>query len=417
MARRESSPPPTRASIRSSMAPSSMPNGAQAMKAHGTYFSATLMAFSGVQAMMGSGKLPPESEAKAQQTFAVWGKGLNLAYRSGVKIALGTDSAVAPHNQANKELELMVTKGGMTSARCADRRDQGRAGPSRHLKRDRDARSGQVGRPDCSRWRPVGRSGRSAARRLCHGRRQAYPDEGLTEHAFVTAGAEPRSSPPPLLLPIRRLRPAMLRPPKRKKKPRSRIRTLPPQASRKTPSRRSARSRCGAGRSSYTVTPGHLTIRDDDGAPKASMFYVAYTVDNGRGRRSASDLPVQRRAGFVDHVAAHGQLRADQGATPRFPRRFAGPRSATAPNPDTLLDVSDLVFIDAPTTGLSRPLGKAESKDFFGVDKDLDAFGRTIQRYLTKYGRWNSPKFVIGESYGTTRAAGLSTRWPTTASS
>jgi len=88
--------------------------GAQAMKAHGTYFSATLMAFSGVQALMGSGKLPPESEAKAEQTFAVWGKGLNLAYRSGVKIALGTDSAVAPHNQANKELELMVTKGGMT---------------------------------------------------------------------------------------------------------------------------------------------------------------------------------------------------------------------------------------------------------------------------------------------------------------
>lgn len=88
--------------------------GAQAMKAHGTYFSATLMAFSGVQALMGSGKLPPESEAKARQTFAVWGKGLNLAYRSGVKIALGTDSAVAPHNQANKELELMVTKGGMT---------------------------------------------------------------------------------------------------------------------------------------------------------------------------------------------------------------------------------------------------------------------------------------------------------------
>ena len=88
--------------------------GAQAMKAHGTYFSATLMAFSGVQALMGSGKLPPESEAKARQTFAVWGKGLNLAYRSGVKIALGTDSAVAPHNQANKELELMVAKGGMT---------------------------------------------------------------------------------------------------------------------------------------------------------------------------------------------------------------------------------------------------------------------------------------------------------------
>jgi len=88
--------------------------GAKAMKAHGTYYSGTLMAFSGVQAVMGSGKLTPEMEAKARQTFAVWGQGLNLAYRSGVKIALGTDSAVAPHKDANKELALMVTKGGMT---------------------------------------------------------------------------------------------------------------------------------------------------------------------------------------------------------------------------------------------------------------------------------------------------------------
>ncbi|WP_028968731.1 metal-dependent hydrolase family protein [Sphingomonas sp. URHD0057] len=88
--------------------------GARSMKAHGSYYSATLMAFSGVQRIMGTGKLTPAMEAKAATTFAVWGKGLNLAYRTGVKIALGTDSAVAPHNQANKELELMVTKGGMT---------------------------------------------------------------------------------------------------------------------------------------------------------------------------------------------------------------------------------------------------------------------------------------------------------------
>jgi imidazolonepropionase-like amidohydrolase len=88
--------------------------GAKAMKTRGTYYSATLMAFSGVQSIMGSGKLTPEMEAKAQQTFDVWGKGLNLAYRTGVKIALGTDSAVAPHDQASKELALMVTKGGMS---------------------------------------------------------------------------------------------------------------------------------------------------------------------------------------------------------------------------------------------------------------------------------------------------------------
>lgn len=88
--------------------------GAQAMKAHGTYYSATLMAFSGVQSIMGSGKLTPAMEAKARQTFAVWGKGLNLAYRTGVKIALGTDSAVAPHRDSGKELALMVEKGGMS---------------------------------------------------------------------------------------------------------------------------------------------------------------------------------------------------------------------------------------------------------------------------------------------------------------
>jgi imidazolonepropionase-like amidohydrolase len=88
--------------------------GVKDMKSRGTYYVATLMAFSGVQGLLGTGKLAPASEAKAQQTFAVWGKGLNLAYRNGVHIALGTDSAVAPHRDANKELALMVTKGGMS---------------------------------------------------------------------------------------------------------------------------------------------------------------------------------------------------------------------------------------------------------------------------------------------------------------
>ena len=88
--------------------------GAKAMKANGTYYDATLLAFSGVERLLGSGKLTPVMEAKTRATLGVWGKGLNLAYRNGVKIALGTDSAVAPHSEANKELELMVTKGGMS---------------------------------------------------------------------------------------------------------------------------------------------------------------------------------------------------------------------------------------------------------------------------------------------------------------
>jgi imidazolonepropionase-like amidohydrolase len=88
--------------------------GARDMKSRGTYYVATLMAFSGVANALGKGIMAPSSEAKARQTLGAWGKGLNLAYRNGVKIARGTDSAVAPHTQANHELELMVAKGGMT---------------------------------------------------------------------------------------------------------------------------------------------------------------------------------------------------------------------------------------------------------------------------------------------------------------
>jgi imidazolonepropionase-like amidohydrolase len=88
--------------------------GVKAMKERGTYYSATLMAFGGVQAALGKGLITANSEAKARQALAVWGQGLNRAYKGGVKIALGTDSAVTPHGQAAQELGLMVSKGGMT---------------------------------------------------------------------------------------------------------------------------------------------------------------------------------------------------------------------------------------------------------------------------------------------------------------
>src|SRR3569833_2645586 len=67
-----------------------------------------------------------------------------------------------------------------------------------------------------------------------------------------------------------------------------------------------------------------------------------------------------------------------------------------------------MVFVDAPLTGYSRAVGKGQPKDFTGVDADLKAFDRFIARYITVNQRWNSPKFLIGESYGTTRSAGLS---------
>ena len=157
---------------------------------------------------------------------------------------------------------------------------------------------------------------------------------------------------------------------------------------------------------SYTVTPGHLTIRNDKGEPTGSMFYVAYTVAPANGRPRPVTFMFNGGPGSSTmwlHMGSVGPIKVDAST----PETIPGPPFRYGPNPDTLLDVSDIVFIDAPTTGLSRPLGKTEPKDFFGVDKDLDAFTKTIERYLTKYQRWNSPKFIIGESYGTTRAAGL----------
>src|SRR5438046_5833643 len=76
-------------------------------------------------------------------------------------------------------------------------------------------------------------------------------------------------------------------------------------------------------------------------------------------------------------------------------------------NPDTLLGSTDMGFIDAPGTGYSRTLGDAKGSDFYGVDQDADAFARAVLRYVTKYSRWNSPKFLFGESYGTTRSGAL----------
>ena len=157
----------------------------------------------------------------------------------------------------------------------------------------------------------------------------------------------------------------------------------------------------------YTVTPGHVTIRNDDGEPIASMFYTAYTIPSADGRPRPVTFLFNGGPGSSTmwlHLGSFGPLKIDA-SKPEMERPAP---FRLLPNPDTLLDVSDLVFLDAPTTGLSRALGKAETKDLVGVDHDLDMFTRTIQRWLTVYGRWNSPKFIIGESYGTLRAAGLS---------
>ncbi|MDE2091915.1 MAG: peptidase S10 [Gammaproteobacteria bacterium] len=157
----------------------------------------------------------------------------------------------------------------------------------------------------------------------------------------------------------------------------------------------------------YTATAGTLVLRDEKGEPTASLFYVAYTKD---GVKDLSHRPVTflynggpGSSSIWLHMGAFGPMRVvttDAAPTPPPPYDLV-------PNQYSLLDKSDLVFIDAMSTGFSKLLGKAEGKDFWGVDQDTKAFGQFIQRYLTVYDRWNSPKYLLGESYGTTRSANL----------
>jgi len=157
----------------------------------------------------------------------------------------------------------------------------------------------------------------------------------------------------------------------------------------------------------YTATPGTLTLRNDEGEPIASMFYTAYTVEPAKGARPRP-ITFMFNGGPGSssmwlHMGSYGPMKVD---VPGLGQLHGAP-TRLLPNPDTILDRTDIVFLDAIGTGLSRPLGKATGKDFWSVDGDIDAFARGIQRYLAVNNRWSSPKFLLGESYGTTRAGGL----------
>ena len=148
--------------------------------------------------------------------------------------------------------------------------------------------------------------------------------------------------------------------------------------------------------------------KDDGKNPTAvaSMFYTAYF------KRGAQ--PGQRPITFLFnggpgsstvwlHMGAFGPRRvqtSDHSHTPAASYTVVN-------NDESLLDASDLVFIDAPGTGFSRIAGKDKDKAFYGVDQDIHAFAVFIREFLSKYDRWNSPKYVFGESYGTMRGAGL----------
>jgi carboxypeptidase C (cathepsin A) len=159
----------------------------------------------------------------------------------------------------------------------------------------------------------------------------------------------------------------------------------------------------------YTATAGTLTVRDDAGKPTLSMFYVAYTLGDGHDPHRPVTFFYNGGPGSSTLWLHMGSL-APMRVVTDSPRATKGPPFAMVDNDDSLLDKSDLVFLDAPGAGFSRPLGDTKLSAFWGTDPDIDAFARGIERYLTVYDRWNSPKVIFGESYGTTRSAGLAYR-------
>jgi len=157
----------------------------------------------------------------------------------------------------------------------------------------------------------------------------------------------------------------------------------------------------------YTVRAGTLVMREEDGKDQAEIFYIAYSLD---GVRDRSSRPVTfsfnggpGSSSVWLHLGLLGPRRVeldDEGFPKPPPYRLVN-------NEHSLLDVTALVFIDPVLTGFSRPAPEQEKSQFHGINEDVRSVGEFIRLWTTRNQRWDSPKFLIGESYGTTRAAGL----------
>ncbi len=156
----------------------------------------------------------------------------------------------------------------------------------------------------------------------------------------------------------------------------------------------------------YTATAGRLPIKRGDGKIEAEMFYVGYTLDGQDAAKRPLTFAFNGGPGSSSiwlHMGALGPKRVvlnPDGFMPPAPYHMED-------NPYTLLDKSDLVLIDAIGTGFSRAADSELNKKFWGVKGDIEAFGEFIRLYITRNERWSSPLFILGESYGTTRAAGI----------
>jgi carboxypeptidase C (cathepsin A) len=156
----------------------------------------------------------------------------------------------------------------------------------------------------------------------------------------------------------------------------------------------------------YTATAGTLVLKEEDGKPTAGVFFVAYTKEAADRSRRPITFTFNGGPGSSSvwlHLGAFGPKRVlmkPDGEPLPPPYRLVD-------NDLTLLDLTDLVFIDPVSTGYSRPAPGVSGKQFHGVQEDIQSVGEFIRLYTTRFNRWESPKFLAGESYGTTRAAAL----------
>jgi carboxypeptidase C (cathepsin A) len=156
----------------------------------------------------------------------------------------------------------------------------------------------------------------------------------------------------------------------------------------------------------YTARAGTMTLRNGQDEPIARVFYTAYTLDGADPSKRAVTFMYNGGPGSSTmwlRLGSFGPVRvvtADGSLTGPPPYRIVDNRYS-------LLDRTDLVFIDMPGSGYGRIIGAGTRKDLWGVDQDGAAFAQFIRRYITNFNRWNSPRFLFGESYGTTRSCVL----------
>ncbi|QNM83877.1 peptidase S10 [Sphingomonas sabuli] len=162
----------------------------------------------------------------------------------------------------------------------------------------------------------------------------------------------------------------------------------------------------GGQRMRYTATIGETIIAAEDGTQKAAIVTTSYVKDPRDTARPVTFL-FNGGPGSGSVWLMMGAFGPKRVAIPSDARDDGAPPYPILDNPDSLLDVTDLVFIDPPGTGFSHLIGKTEGKEFYGVTADAKAVAEVIRRWIADNGRWNSPKYLGGESYGTTRSAAV----------